>query len=52
MKKNDSDTELRTKILFGLNLVYERLIEFKKLKKSDLVVMKNGKIVRIKPEQA
>ncbi len=52
MKKDESDDALKTKILFGLNLVYERLIEFKKLKKSDLVVMKNGKIIRIKPEQA
>jgi len=43
---------IRTKILFGLNLVYERLIEFKKLKKSELAVMKEGKIVRIKLEQA
>ncbi len=52
MKKNNSDAELRAKILLGLNLVYERLIEFKKLKRSELVVMRNGKIVRIKPEQA
>ncbi|MEO8852675.1 MAG: hypothetical protein ABI359_02795 [Ginsengibacter sp.] len=38
------------KILLGLDKVYEKLIEFKKQKKSELVVMKDNKIVRIKPE--
>lgn len=38
------------KILLGLDKVYEQLIEFKKQKKSELVVMKDNKIVRIKPE--
>lgn len=42
--------ELYDKILLGLEKVYEKLIEFKKQKKTDLVVMQNGKVVRIKPE--
>ena len=46
----EKQIELRNKILLGLEKVYERLIEFKKLKKSDLVILKDGKIVRIKPE--
>jgi hypothetical protein len=41
--------ELRNKILKGLELTYERLIEFKKQKNSVLVVLKDNKIVRIKP---
>lgn len=46
----EKQIELRDKILVGLEKVYERLIEFKKQKKSELVVMKDNKIVRIKPE--
>lgn len=42
--------ELRDKILFGLDKVYEKLIEFKKHKRSWLVVIKDNKVVRLKPE--
>ena len=38
------------KILIGLDKSYEKLIEFKKQKKSELVIMKDNKVVRIKPE--
>jgi len=41
--------ELRDKIVKGLEKAYLKLIEFKKQKKSELVVMKDNKIVRIKP---
>ena len=37
------------KILLGMELVYERLIQFKKSVNSELVVMKDNQIVRIKP---
>ncbi len=50
MTKKNKEIELRDKILKGLEKVYEKLIEFKKEKKSELVIMKDGKIVRIKPE--
>ena len=46
----EKQIELRDKILLGLDKAYEKLIEFKKQKKSELVVMKDNKIVRIKPE--
>jgi hypothetical protein len=46
-KQNLSETG--QKILKGLELSYERLIEFKKKMNSELVVMKDDKIVRIKP---
>jgi hypothetical protein len=37
------------KIIDGMNKVYEKLIEFKKKKNSELVILKDNKIVRIKP---
>jgi hypothetical protein len=40
----------KNKILKGLEKVYEKLIEFKKTKNSELVVLRENKIVRIKPE--
>lgn len=41
--------ELYDKIIKGLDIVYERLIEFKRQKNSELVILKDGKIVKIKP---
>jgi hypothetical protein len=41
--------ELRNKIVKGLELAYERLIEYKKQKNSVLVVIRDNKIVKIKP---
>ncbi len=46
----EEQIELRDKIQTGLKKSYEKLIEFKKQKGTDLVVMRDGKIVRIKPE--
>lgn len=46
----EKQEELRDKILSGLDKVYEKLIEFKKQKNTALVVMKDNKIVKIKPE--
>jgi len=37
------------KIVDGMNKVYEKLIEFKKKANSELVILKDNKIVRIKP---
>ena len=51
MNNKDKQIELKNKIVKGLEKVYERLIEFKKEKKSVLVVMQDDKIVKIKPEQ-
>ena len=42
--------ELYNKILSGFDMVYEKLIEFKKQKNTELVVMQDDKIVKIKPE--
>ena len=46
----EKQIELRNKILIGLDKVYEKLIEFKKQQNTELVVMKDNKIVRIKPQ--
>lgn len=40
----------KKKILKGLEKVYEKLLEFKKEKNSELVVLRDNKIVKIKPE--
>jgi hypothetical protein len=45
----EKQIELRNKILVGLEKVYEKLIEFKKQKKTELVILKDGKIVKVKP---
>ena len=37
------------KIIDGMNKVYEKLIEFKKKSNSELVIIKDNKIVKIKP---
>lgn len=50
MTTKEKQIELRDKILVGLEIVYDKLIEFKKEKKSVLVVMQGDKIVKIKPE--
>ena len=50
MTTKDKQIELRDKILVGLEKVYEKLIAFKKEKKSTLVIMKGSEIVKIKPE--
>ncbi len=43
-------TENQRKIAEVLSKVRENLIAYKKKMNSDLVIMKDGKIVRIKPE--
>ncbi len=45
----EQQKELFAKIILGLEKTYTKLIEYKKQKKSELVVMKDNKIVHIKP---
>ena len=47
---NWNSNRRKNKILKGLEKVYEKLIEFKKAKNSELVVLRDNKIVKIKPE--
>ncbi len=43
--------ERRDKIIRGLELAYEKMIEFKKSKNTPLVVSRNGKVVEIDPHK-
>ena len=48
--KEHKRSEQQKKIIEGMDKVYEKLIAFKKRMNSELVVIKDNKIVRIKPE--
>lgn len=50
MTTTEKQTELYNKILWGLEKAYEKLLEFKKQKNTELVVMRDNKIIKIKPE--
>ncbi|HMP93879.1 MAG TPA: hypothetical protein PKD90_13445 [Phnomibacter sp.] len=41
--------DFKDKVLLGLDKAYEKLLEFKKQKNSKLVIMKDNKIVKVKP---
>lgn len=41
--------ERQEKIAAGLKIAYERMLEFKRQKNSEVVVVREGKIVRLKP---
>jgi hypothetical protein len=51
MVKKDKDFIEIDKILKGLELAYDKLLEFKKSKNSKMVVMRDGKIVFLDPEE-
>jgi hypothetical protein len=36
-------------IVAGLKIAYTRMLEFKRYKKSEVVVMRDGKVVRMQP---
>jgi hypothetical protein len=42
-------TANQKKILEGMDKIYDKLIEFKRKSNSELIVLKDNKIVRIKP---
>ncbi|MES2731625.1 MAG: hypothetical protein V4714_07750 [Bacteroidota bacterium] len=42
-------TANQAKILEGMDKVYEQLIAFKKKMNSELVILKDNKIIRVKP---
>ena len=46
MTKIEIQIEEKNKILKGLEKVYEKLLEFKKMKNSELVVLRDNKIVK------
>jgi hypothetical protein len=50
MTTTEKHIEEKDKILKGLEKVYEKLLEFKRMKNSELVILRDKKIVKIKPE--
>ena len=44
-------TDIRKKVLIGLNKTYQKLLETKRKNNSVLVVSKNGQIIKIKPNK-
>lgn len=42
-------TENQTKILEGMDIVYEKLIQYKRKMNSELIILRDNEIVRIKP---
>lgn len=47
--KKESNIERRDKIVKGLEKAYEKMLEFKRKNNSKVVVMRENKIVKIKP---
>ena len=49
MKNTEVYSEETAKIMKGLAIAYERMLEFKRYKKSKVVVMQGDKIVFLEP---
>ena len=45
----ENKIERREKILKGLEKAYEKMLEFKRKNNSEVVIMRENKIVKIKP---
>ncbi|SEH53730.1 MULTISPECIES: hypothetical protein [Epilithonimonas] len=45
----ENKIERREKILKGLEKAYEKMLEFKRKNNSEIVIIKENKIVKIKP---
>ena len=45
----EQQLERQDKIVVGLKIAYVRMLEFKRQKNSEVVVMREGRIVRLKP---
>ena len=51
MNEQKTDLTDRDKILKGMDKVYESLVKFKKSTNSDMIVLENNHIKRIKPQK-
>jgi len=51
MESKEQLKEERDKIVKGLEETYRRLVEYKKLKNSPMIVMRNGKIEAVDPNK-
>jgi len=50
MEAIDQLKELEQKVTLGLQEAYRKMVVFKKQKNSPLIVSRNGKIIKINPE--
>ena len=50
MEKKAESKDQTAKLIEGLEKAYEKLVEFKRYKKSPLIVSRNGEIIEISPE--
>jgi hypothetical protein len=50
LRTKDEHEILRNKILEGLEISYQKLLAYKKRNNQELVIMKDDKIVSVKPE--
>ena len=45
----DNQIEINKRIFLGLEKAYEKMIQLKKQKQTELVILQDNKVVRIKP---
>ena len=50
MNTIEKQLEFKKKLLVGLELAYQRLLESKKQKNSPLIIIKDGKIIKVMVE--
>ena len=51
MEKTDTTDNLREQVELGLQKAYEKMVAFKKMHNSPLIVSENGKVIAIPPEE-
>lgn len=51
MDKKAELKEKRKKIILGLEMTYQRLVDYKRYKKSPLIIAKNGEVLEIAPDK-
>lgn len=51
METKEQLKEERDRIVKGLEETYRRLVEYKKQKKSPMIVVRNGKVVAVDPNE-
>ena len=51
MEQSKPKSELRAQVELGLQKSYEKLVAFKKMHNSPLIVSENGKVVAIPPDE-
>ena len=44
-------SDLETKVTKGLKIAHTKMIEFKKFKKTPIVISSNGKVIEVTPEE-